>query len=80
MPNIEQFKYRMNLILIKQSRDGTHVNRDTTELFETYILTSLFETKTILSLFNNHYYYYMAKAIFGRIMQYIRRFVVRLLA
>ena len=53
-----------------------------TELFETYILTPLFETKTILSLFNNHYYYYyyMAKATFGRITQYIRQFVVRLLA
>ena len=40
-----------------------------TELFETYILTPLFETKTILSLFNNHYYY-MTKATFGRITQY----------
>ena len=57
----------MNLILIKQSRDSTHVNRHKTELFETYILTPLFETKTILSLFNNHYY--MAKATFGRITQ-----------
>ena len=70
----------MNLILIKQSRDSTHPNRHTMELFETYILTRLFETKTILSLFNNHYYYYMAKATFGRITQYIRQFVVRLLA
>ena len=68
----------MNLILIKQSRDSTHVNRNKTELFETYILTPL--TKTILSLFNNHYYYYMATATFGRITQYIRQFVVRLLA
>ena len=47
-----------------------------------HILTPLFETKTILSLFNNHYYYYyyMAKATFGRITQYIRQFVERLLA
>ena len=48
----------MKLILIKQSRDCTHANPHTTELFE---------TKTILSLFNNHYY--MAKATFGRITQ-----------
>ena len=68
----------MNSILIKQSRDSTHANRHTTELFEKYILKPLFETKTILSLFNNHYY--MAKATFGRITQYIRQFVVRLLA
>ena len=70
----------MNIILIKQNRDSTHANRQTTELFETYILTPLFEKKTILALFNNHYYYYMAKATFGRITQYIRLFVVRLLA
>ena len=68
----------MNLILIKQSRDSTHANRHMTGLFEIYVLTPLFETKTILSLFNNHYY--MAKATFGRITQYIRQFVVRLLA
>ena len=70
----------MNLILIKQSRDSTHANRHMTGLFEIYVLTPLFETKTMLSLFNNHYYYYMAKATFGRITQYIRQFVVRLLA
>ena len=45
-----------------------------------HILTPLFETKTNLSLFNNHYHYYMDKATFGRITQYIRQFVVRLLA
>ena len=45
-----------------------------------HILTPLFETKTILSLFNNHYYYYIAKATSGRITQYIRQFVERLLA
>ena len=69
----------MNLILIKQSWNSIPANRYTTELFETYILTPLFETKTILSLFDNHYYY-IAKATFGRITEYIRQFVVRLLA
>ena len=68
----------MKSILIKQSRDSTHGNRHTMELFETYILTPLFEPKTILSSFNNHYY--MAKATFGRITQYIRLFMERLLA
>ena len=68
----------MKSILIKQSRDSTHGNRHTMELFEKYILKPLFETKTILFLINNHCY--MAKATFGRITQYIRQFVVRLLA
>ena len=54
-----------------------HADRYTTELSETY-LAPLFETKTILFLINNHCY--MAKATFGRITQYIRQFVVRLLA
>ena len=71
----------MNLILIKISRDSTHANRHTTELFETYILTPLFETKNNFSAFNNHYYHYI-HAIWllpVELRNTLGQFVVRLL-